>query len=342
MGVGMIGASLAVALRRTGWHVTGWDSDAQRLQTALSMGAVDAAGTDEQASISFVCTPVSAVAEVASRLLAFGGVVTDVASVKAPVVQSIEHPNFVGGHPMAGSEKTGPEAASDTLFEGASWVLTPTSNTSAGAMEAVASTVAELGARVLQLDAHDHDAMVATISHVPHLVSSALMALAHENAGGRPALMNLAAGGFRDMTRIAAGRADLWADIAVSNRVAIVEELDRLTLNLREMRDLIAKAESQRLCAALESAAVARRELPPRGRPAELAVLRVVVPDEPGVLARVLTILGDLQVNVEDFELTHDSSNTRGYLELTIGASSLEATRSQLVSSGFIVGSEAL
>lgn len=339
----MIGASVAGAMRAAGWHVSGTDASSARAETAKQLNLIDDIGVDESARLSFVATPVEAVPEVAAELLALGGFVTDVASVKEPVLASISHPNFVGGHPMAGSEKTGPESASADLFQGVTWVLTPTESTGEAALSNVKDAVEELGARTLTVGAVDHDRAVARVSHVPHLVASALMSMAVGNPEEDPTRLRLAAGGFRDMTRIAAGSSSMWTRIAIANRVAVVSELDQLIAELSEMRELVAVSDHDRLLAELEAAAVARRELPERaGRPRDLAVLHVVVPDEPGSLGAILGVLGRLEVNVEDFEITHDQSNRRGYLEVTVATADAARSRQELITAGFSVGSEEL
>ncbi|HEX8768222.1 MAG TPA: prephenate dehydrogenase/arogenate dehydrogenase family protein, partial [Jatrophihabitans sp.] len=152
VGVGLIGGSIGLALRDRGWHVTGSDLEAARLKRALELGALDDAGTDPRADITFVATTVGSIGEAAIAALAAGpGVVTDVGSVKAPVIAEVGDPRFVGGHPMAGSEQEGVEGAQADLFEGATWVLTPTLETDAEAYTTVRSVVRSLGAEVVAL-----------------------------------------------------------------------------------------------------------------------------------------------------------------------------------------------
>ncbi|HEX2272682.1 MAG TPA: prephenate dehydrogenase/arogenate dehydrogenase family protein, partial [Acidimicrobiales bacterium] len=165
VGTGLIGGSIGLALRARGWHVTGRDADPARAARALERGALDAVGTDTEAEITFVATPVGAVAEAARGALAHGGVVTDVGGVKAPIVADVGHPRFVGGHPMAGAEQEGVEGSTATLFEGATWVLTPTVTTDPEAYARVRAVVSSLGANVVALPPDRHDALVALVSH---------------------------------------------------------------------------------------------------------------------------------------------------------------------------------
>src|SRR5436309_742011 len=285
VGTGLIGGSIGLALRARGWHVTGRDRDRARAARAVELGALDAVGNDTGAELTFVATPVGAVVGEARAALASGGIVTDVGSVKTPIVAGVDHPRFVGGHPMAGSEQEGVEGADASLFEGATWVLTPTEATDPDAYARVRSVVSSLGADVVALPPERHDALVAVVSHVPHLTAATLMRLATEGAEEHAALLRLAAGGFRDMTRVAAGHPGIWPDICSENRDAIVDTLDRLITALGETRDLVAKSDREALLGALERARAARMNLPARAaRPEELVELRVPVPDRPGVL----------------------------------------------------------
>ena len=149
-------------------------------------------------------------------------------SVKGPLVAAVDAPRFVGGHPMAGSEQVGIDGASAELFVGATWVLTPTATTDPAAYAQIRSVLAEFGANVMALDPHEHDRLVAVVSHVPHLTAATLMALAADLGEEHGALLQLAAGGFRDMTRIAAGQPTIWPGICDDNAEAIVATLDLL------------------------------------------------------------------------------------------------------------------
>ena len=337
VGTGLIGGSIGLALRQRGWHVTGQDADGARAERARTIGALDAVGVDDAAEITFVATPVGAIAERAAAALAAGrGLVTDVGSVKGSIVDALDDPRFVGGHPMAGSEQEGVDGADPALFEGAVWVLTPTAVTDDGAYAAVRTVVSSLGAEVVALSPAQHDALVAVVSHVPHLTAATLMRLADERAEEHAALLRLAAGGFRDMTRIAAGHPGIWPDICGENRSAIVEVLDRLVDALRDMRDVVAKDDREGLLAVLERARAARVNLPARfSRPADLTELRVPVPDRPGVLADVTTLATELDVNIVDLEIAHSSEGARGVLILVVEAALAERLYGGLLGRGY-------
>ncbi len=225
VGTGLIGGSIALGLRRRGWQVSGIDADGERELEALAGGVIDAAGDDLGAEVIFVAVPAAAVAGVVRRLLSEEGrrpdaVVTDVSGVKTAIVEEADHPRFIGGHPMAGSEQVGLHGADPDLFEGAVWVLTPTAITDLQAFERLRGVVLSLGADVLVLSADDHDRLVAVVSHVPHLVAATLMNAASTGAEQDGALLRLAAGGFRDMTRVAAGHPGIWPDICAENALA--------------------------------------------------------------------------------------------------------------------------
>jgi prephenate dehydrogenase len=338
-GLGLIGGSIGLALRRAGWHVTGHDLDPDVTERALTIGALDAAGEDELAELVVVATPAASVAGVARARLAQGPpqrAVTDVAGVKAGIVAEVGAARFVGGHPMAGSEQDGLDGADADLFAGATWVLTPTPDTDHAAFATVRSVVAQLGAEVVALPPDRHDALVAMVSHVPHLAAATLMGLAADTSEEHAVLLRLAAGGFRDMTRIAAGRPAIWPDICSENSVAILAVLDDLLARLGAMRDVIETGDRERLLALLEQARAARRNLPGQGpRPESTVELRVPIPDEPGVLAQVTTLVGELGVNIHDLEIAHSSEGRRGVLVLAVSADGCEAVRAALAAHGY-------
>jgi prephenate dehydrogenase len=337
VGTGLIGGSIGMRLRAVGWHVTGRDADAKRAARALELGALDAVGDDAEAAITFVATPVHAVPHEARRALgAGGGLVTDVGGVKASIVEAVGDARFVGGHPMAGSEQEGVDGADPELFEGATWVLTPTEGTDAAAYAQVRQIVGTFGAEVVTLPPDRHDELVAVVSHVPHLAAATLMRLADQRSEEHRALLRLAAGGFRDMTRIASGHPGIWPDICSDNRTAIVAVLDELTEALRHMRDVVAGDDRGELLAALEHARAARVNLPARFRTAaDLREVRIPVPDRPGVVADVAILAADLDVNIVDLEIAHSSEGPQGVLVLLIEASAVELFRGGLIARGY-------
>jgi prephenate dehydrogenase len=300
------------------------DADESRLREALSGGVIDAEGDDPGAEVVFVATPATSVASVAQRILQQDGrradvVVTDVSGVKTAIVEQADHARFIGGHPMAGSEQVGLHGADPDLFEGAVWVLTPTASTDLGAFDRLKGVVMSLGADVLVLSPSDHDRLVAVVSHVPHLVAATLMNAASAGAQQDAALLRLAAGGFRDMTRVAAGHPGIWPDICAENATQIVDVLDALVRDLQAMRDRVATHDRDALYGALQNASAARRNLPARVvRPEHLAELRIPVPDRAGVLAEITSLAADAGIGIYDIEIAHSAEGPRGVLILVV------------------------
>lgn len=340
VGTGLIGGSIGRALRARGWHVAGVDGDLATVRRAVELGALDAEGWDPEAEICFLAVPVSALADAAAEALErTAAVVTDVGSVKGAVATTVDHPRFVAGHPMAGSEQDGVAGADPTMFEGAVWVLTPGPATAPETQALVHSVVASLGADVLTLGPDEHDRLVAMVSHVPHLTAAALMRLAAARATEHGAVLRLAAGGFRDMTRIAAGRSNIWPDICAENRDAIVAVLDDLVDELREVREQVARADRPALLAALEAARAARLNLPTTApRPEGLVELRIGVTDEPGQLARITTLATEAGVNIYDIEIAHSAEGPRGVVILLVPAEGVAPFTDRLAAAGFAVG----
>ncbi|MDO8363019.1 MAG: prephenate dehydrogenase/arogenate dehydrogenase family protein [Actinomycetota bacterium] len=337
VGLGLIGGSIARALTDRGWHVSAEESDPARRQQADALGLVAQWGLDALAEITFVATPVLSIADHAKRALAeTHGVVTDVGSVKAAVVAAIDDPRFVGGHPMAGSELEGLDGADGSMFEGAVWVLTPSATTADTTFSLVAAVVADFGADVVALPAERHDQTVAVISHVPHLTAATLMGLASERAEEHAALLRLAAGGFRDMTRIASGQPNIWLDICAENRTAILSALDGLIDGLQGMRRVVDTDDREELLHRLARAREARSNLPVRGtHPSELAEVRIPIPDRPGAAAEVFTLAAELGVNIDSFEVVHSVEGNRGVAVVLVDAAMADMYRGGLIARGY-------
>ena len=337
LGLGLIGGSIALALAGAGYVVGGEDADGAKVDDAISRGIIQHAGLFPDAVITFVATPVGTVVEQVSRALAeTSGVVTDVGSVKAHVARDIQSPRFVPGHPMAGSELDGLDGADAAMFDGAVWVLTPTDDTSDASVALVAGLASRFGAEVVALDPEQHDDVVAVVSHVPHLTAATLMRLAESRSEEHLALLRLAAGGFRDMTRIASGRPNIWLDICEQNTDAIVRSLDALIEGLRDMRDVVQSGDRAGLLMRLDQARRARMNLPTNAGPVEnLAEVRIPIPDRPGSAADVFTLSGELAVNIYDFEVVHSVEGDRGVMVVVIRADHADVFRGGLLARGF-------
>lgn len=337
IGTGLIGGSVSMGLREQGWHVTGTDSEEGIAELAAEEGIIDAVGLDPEAELTVVAAPVGAIPQLAKQALAMTrGVVTDVGSTKGEICSLVTDGRFVGGHPMAGSEHDGLAGARHDLFEGAMWVLTPTETTDERAFATVRAAVRSMGAESIALEPAVHDEMVAQVSHVPHLTAATLMCLADDSSIEHRALLRLAAGGFRDMTRISAGRASIWPDICIANRGAIVAGLDRLTSALEEIKGHVESNDSAKLLELLERARDARINLPAGIGPAEsLVELRIPIPDRPGEIAAITTLAAELDVNIFDLELSHSGEGRKGMMILMVDAVLSERLLGGLMARGY-------
>ena len=283
------------------------------------------------------------------RILATPGrredaVVTDVSGVKSAIVAAADHPRFIGGHPMAGSEQVGLQGAAPDLFEGAVWVLTPTSATDLDAFTRLQGVVAELDADVLVLTAEDHDRLVAVVSHVPHLVAATLMNAATVGAEQDRALLRLAAGGFRDMTT-GGGRAIRGSGPTSARRTParLSAALEALVHELTLMRDRVAEHDRDSLFGVLQSASLARRNLPARMvRPDNLSELRIPVPDRHGVLAEITSLAADGGISIYDIEIAHSAEGPRGVLILVVDTAEAERLRDAIEAQGYHCRAERL
>lgn len=340
VGTGLIGGSVAAALRKSGWHVTGRDAVGGHAQRALELGCLDAVGTDPEATFCVVAVPAAMLADQVGAALAdtaaAGAVVTDTGSVKTPVSRAIADPRYVPGHPMAGSEQEGIEGASPDMFAGAVWALTPNEATDDHSLRACQAVLAGFGSDVVTMTPERHDALVAVVSHVPHLTAASLMCLADDRALDDAPLLRLAAGGFRDMTRVAAGHPGIWLDICGENRDAIVNVLDELSERLSEMRDMVAGADRDSLRAVLTQARRARTNLPSRYvRPQELLEVRVPIPDRKGQIAAITMLAADCDVNVADIEVAHSPEGSEGVLVLVVARTEAQRFLAALAGQGY-------
>ncbi len=337
IGLGLIGGSIALGLRERGWHVSGHDSDPTVADAADRLGALDGIGVDPAAEVTFVAVPVLAIAEEVKRALAeTNGVVTDVGSVKGPICQAIDDRRFVGGHPMAGSELDGLDGAQSDLFAGAVWVLTPSEGSDDATFALIAGVIGSLGADVVAIEPERHDHLVAVVSHVPHLTAATLMGLASERAEEHAALLRLAAGGFRDMTRVASGQPGIWLDICAQNRPAIIGALDELIAGLADVRNIIDVDDRAALLTRLQHARQARSNLPTRVvHPEDLAEVRIPIPDRTGAAAEVFTLAAELGVNIASFEVVHVAESNRGVAVVLIDQAMVDIFRGGLIARKF-------
>ncbi|MBI5091295.1 MAG: prephenate dehydrogenase/arogenate dehydrogenase family protein [Candidatus Hydrogenedentes bacterium] len=272
MGVGLLGGSLGLALkaRRIAGLVRGVGRRKESLDIAKSVGAIDEISLDlkaaaKDADLVVLCTPAALVTQALDDLrdtIPAAAIVTDVASTKAMICAHAEDTwprplRFVGSHPMAGSEKFGPEHSDVHLYDGSYTIMTPAQDQDATAYHAVKALWEAVGSKVVELPAALHDTLVARSSHLPHITAACLAELAAQFGDDiRPVIGN----GFRDLTRIAAGRPEIWRDICLTNREAIVESLDAMGERLAAVREFIARNDAAGLERFFESGCEARRK----------------------------------------------------------------------------------
>ncbi|MEN8114197.1 MAG: prephenate dehydrogenase/arogenate dehydrogenase family protein [Actinomycetota bacterium] len=325
-GTGLIGTSIALGLRELGWETLGWDPNPDALAGAADVGAIepvadlDAAGLTADDLLILAAPPSSVIETLAT--LDTPALVVDVASVKSPVLAAVNTPRFIGTHPMAGREVTGPSAARVGLFRGATWVVVP--NGAADADVAfVESIVTGLGARPVQMSAAEHDAAVARISHLPQILAAALL----DGAADVPGALDLAAGSFRDLTRVAASDPAIWMDILTTNRAEVAEAAEELRTRLAALT-----ASDAELAVALTDAQSLRRSLGPA-----LGVVRVALEDRPGEMAAVGRALAGSKVDLRDLQLRHAPYGGGGILTLSVRVEECPALRAALESEGLSV-----
>ncbi len=313
-GVGLLGGSVALGLRSRflAGEVHAYDPEPRALEAAQGLGVATHVHPElgewvGELDLAILAAPVGAIpglVEALAPLAGPGTLFTDVGSVKAPVVAAARGrlPRFVGGHPMAGSERAGVENAHAGLLENAVWVLTPTEGTPSADLEELETLVGELGAYPLVVPPELHDRLVARVSHLPYLLAVALNLLVAEDER-RDLLMFLAAGGFRDLTRVASGSPRMSRDMVAENRRAVRAALADLK---RQLGRLEAALDDPEALLRLAEAAKRTRDALPVVKRSLLPVrheLVVQVPDRPGELARITTALGEAGVNIKDIEV---------------------------------------
>lgn len=274
VGVGLIGGSFGIAIRerKLAKQVVGAVRRQETINAAFQKGAVDNATTNLEeaargADLILLAPPVGQMKSLCEELLPIikaGAIVTDVGSTKAEVVAQCApifgtKAHFIGGHPMAGSERTGVEYAKGSLFEKAIWILTPTHSTPAPELEKLKAFVAALGATPIILDPQTHDQLLAVTSHIPHITAAALVRLFNQTHDNHEVVAQLIAGGWRDSTRVAAGSPEMWRDICLANAEPITENLDVLILELQNLRNLLQEKNEDEMRDWFNDAALTRR-----------------------------------------------------------------------------------
>ena len=333
LGTGLIGASVGLGLSQSGWTVTGWDPDRLALRTALERSAIGSATASEEellgrpADLIVLAAPPAEVERVVSGLSS-ECLVTDVAGAKANITSAGRRlARFVPGHPMAGREVSGPAAASAALFRGAAWALI-TDDASDSDVDEVAAVVSLLGARPLRMTAEEHDRAVAVISHLPQVLAAALVREAMQSTDA----LGLAAGSFRDLTRVAASDPDAWAGVLIANRAMVTSSIRGFVDRLGAWAGAIDGASVEELTAALRTARDARARLA-----APVVAVGVALADRPGELAKVGHALEASGVDIRDLQLRHSPHGGGGLLSLFVRPGEAEALRAALAAEGLFL-----
>ncbi len=340
--MGLIGGSIGLAARRIeDASVAGFDPDPRAMEAASRRGAVEIACSSPAealagADVSFLCAPVAALPELAHGALGAGGdgVVSDVGSTKRALLESLassplserDLARFVGGHPLAGAEAAGVEHARAELFEGATWYLTPTERTSGVLYERLYRTISALGARPEAIAADLHDRVMATVSHVPHVLANVLANQAVRSPGTDRPRLPATGPSFRDATRVAGANPALWRDILLANSDAVGAQLDAFVDELGRVREALRRGDAAAVRSWIEDARTDRRRLREADLPGgPVTELRVSVPNRPGIVAQLSLAIGEAGVNIIDMALYPAADMQSGAIALWVaGAGSAE------------------
>ncbi|WP_127494135.1 prephenate dehydrogenase [Paenibacillus glycanilyticus] len=333
-GVGLIGGSLALCFKgKPELTVVGYSNRQSSVEKYMKRGVVDYATTSlreaaEGADFIFLCVPVGKLEEYVTELgklnLKPGCIVTDVGSTKASVAECgrrLEQNgvSFIGGHPMAGSERSGVEAASTNLFENAFYVLTPEETTPPEALERLKNLLVHTRAHLVSVDANSHDEIVGAISHLPHMIAVALVNQVRGYNENNGLYELLAAGGFRDITRIAASDPIVWRDILINNREVLLKLLRDWNSEVEKFAVMLEALNGDAIEEAFQTAGEFRSKLPERrkGMIHSLYDCYVDVPDHPGIIGNIASELGSARINLSNINIIESREDVPGVLRLS-------------------------
>lgn len=331
VGLGLIGASMALCIRQTNPEliVVGWDSQSKTREQAVEQQIVDYVASDfetgaEQADVILLAVPVRttlAYLDVLERInLSDHVIITDVSSTKQQVVTSAEQKNlrFVGGHPMAGSHKSGIQAADAKLFENAYYIFTPLEKTKKD-VEKLQELFCGTKAKYVNLTAREHDRITGMLSHFPHILAAGLVNQAEQFNQEYPRAKQLAAGGFRDITRIASSDPVMWTDILLSNKQILLERLADWQQEMTQIAEWIMTENQSEIFSFFNRAKESRDQLPVHKQGAIPAFfdLFIDVPDEPGVIAEVTGLIGKAGVSLINLKIQETREDILGILQIS-------------------------
>ncbi|MGG0668208.1 prephenate dehydrogenase [Lederbergia citrisecunda] len=336
IGLGLIGGSLALALKRNGHniHITGFDRSYATADEAYRRGIIDtiapsAKAACEKADYIIFATPVNTTIALMEEALEWtfkqNVILSDTGSTKSPIMQAAERLQekgltFIGGHPMAGSHKSGIAAAKGHLFENAYYVLTPCQHADEVHIEKLTELLAPSKGKIILLDAAEHDKMTAIVSHFPHIIASSLVGRLADQEKEQPFVKNLAAGGFRDLTRIASADPTMWRDITIQNREELLGQLDGWLQEMQSIRSMIVENDPARIFDFFSDAKEFRDRLPSTSQGAVQGALymtfdlHIDVPDHPGVISEITKILADEQISITNIRIVETRTDVYGIL----------------------------
>lgn len=351
-GLGLIGGSIALALKRRGgrYRIVAWDREGETLDRAVSDGVVDIAASSElvefkSCDMVFLCVPVFAMRDVLERLipnLKPDCVITDVGSTKVDVSRIMAEAGvsgqYIGGHPLAGSEKSGYSAAKTNLFENAYYVITTDKNTPEHKKQLLIHVIQDLKAIPLEMTPSEHDRVTAAISHVPHVVASLLVNMVKKLDGPDGHMKTIAAGGFKDITRIASSSPELWAGICLSNRDMILKTLSAMEGQLSDFSNVLKEGNEEELIQFFKTARAFRNSFADMQKSIIQRNFDIVVDveDRPGIIATIATALARKGINIKNIGIVHSRENEEGALEIRFeDAEAMNAGLKTLIALGY-------
>ncbi|MEK3934741.1 prephenate dehydrogenase [Sporosarcina sp. FSL W7-1349] len=338
IGLGLIGGSLGLAIKRNpAIHVTGFDRSYATADEAYRRGIIDAIAPSaesacSQADFIIFATPVNTTVSLLSDVprweLKEGVIMTDTGSTKQPIMEAAQVLRdkgwtFIGGHPMAGSHKSGVSAAKDHLFENAYYILTPSERASADQVEKLKDLLSPTKGKIVVLDAEDHDRMTAIVSHFPHIVASSLVGRLADQQEGQPFVKKLAAGGFRDLTRIASADPVMWRDITIQNREELLNQLNGWIEEMGNIREMLETNDPEQIYDFFAEAKKFRDELPSTREGAVQGALymtfdlHIDIPDTPGIVSEITKILAEERISLTNIRIVETRTDVYGILVIS-------------------------
>ncbi|MED4813772.1 prephenate dehydrogenase [Bacillus atrophaeus] len=334
-GLGLIGGSIALAVKKQfpDKRIIGVDISEEQLVAALKLGVIDESADSfiegaKKASTIIIATPVAQTLLMLDELAQSGIkhqlLITDVGSTKQKVVRYAdqvlpEHYHFIGGHPMAGSHKSGVAAAKEFLFENAFYILTPGRNAAKEAVDQIKKLLKATNAQFVEMTPEEHDGVTSVISHFPHIVAASLVHQTHHSEELYPLVKRFAAGGFRDITRIASSSPAMWRDILLHNKEKILDRFDEWKREIETIQTYVENEDAKKLFDYFKMAKDYRDGLPLRQKGAIPAFydLYVDVPDHPGVISEITAILAEERISITNIRIIETREDINGILRIS-------------------------